>query len=61
MATITEGTYPIQWNVVVNTNGAENTKKKRMNCSMCRYVNGIGVDTIRSMDLYADRQISNCW
>ena len=47
--------------MVVNTNGAENTKKNRMNWSMCRYVNGIGVETIRSMALYADRQISSCW
>ena len=40
MATMTDGTNPIQWKVVVNTNGAEKTKKKRMNWSAWRYVNG---------------------
>ena len=60
MATMTDGTNPIQWKVVVNTNGAEKTKKKRMNWSVWRYVNGIGVDTMRSIALYALRQASSC-
>ena len=58
---MTLGTNPIQWNVVVNTNGALNTKKNRISCNMCVYVCGMGVLTMRSMALYAARQDSSSW
>ena len=48
-------------NPVVNTNGALKTKMNSRKFTMCRYWNGIFVDTMRSMCLYASRQPSRSW